>query len=61
MKYIKKNKIKKTEYKDIDKKLFVLLNIYNEKSGCILTWEYFYGDEPKQWFLEYISDRDIWS
>lgn len=33
----------------------------NTKSGCILTWEYFFPDKPIPWFLEYISDRDTWN
>jgi oligoribonuclease NrnB/cAMP/cGMP phosphodiesterase (DHH superfamily) len=32
-----------------------------EKSGCILTWEYFFPDREIPWFLRYISDRDTWS
>lgn len=33
----------------------------NTKSGCVLTWEYFFPDKPVPWFLEYISDRDNWN
>lgn len=30
-----------------------------EKSGCILTWEHFYGEIPP-FFLQLIQDRDLW-
>lgn len=33
----------------------------HEKSGCILTWEYFFPEINIPWFLKYISDRDTWS
>ena len=29
-------------------------------SGCQLAWNHFYPDLLRPWFLEYISDRDLW-
>lgn len=29
-------------------------------SGCQLAWNHFYQDAIRPWFLEYISDRDLW-
>lgn len=31
----------------------------NNKSGCGLTWEYFFAAEPPE-LLKYIQDRDLW-
>ena len=31
-----------------------------EKSGCMLAWEYLFGDKPKPQFFRFISDRDTW-
>lgn len=41
--------------------LTLYTNTDNTKSGCILTWEYFFPNKPAPWFLEYISDRDTWN
>ena len=30
------------------------------KAGCVLTWEYFFPDEPIPTLLAYIADRDLW-
>lgn len=30
------------------------------KSGCILTWEYFFDDEEPPDILRYVQDRDLW-
>ena len=30
------------------------------KSGCVLAWEYFLGNEEVPKLLEYIQDRDLW-
>lgn len=52
----------KTSCTTTEAKLFTLYtNKDNTKSGCVLTWEYFFPDKPIPWFLEYISDRDNWS
>src|SRR3989344_7797730 len=31
-----------------------------DRSGAILTWQYFYQDLSVPWLLRYIGDRDIW-
>jgi hypothetical protein len=31
-----------------------------EKCGAVLTWEYFFPDEPVPAFLQYVQDRDLW-
>lgn len=36
------------------------LRVYG-KSGCLLTWEYFYGkDHPRPLVVKLINDRDVW-
>lgn len=30
------------------------------KSGGRLTWEYFHGDAPSPWLVDYTEDRDLW-
>ena len=30
------------------------------KSGGRLTWEYFHGDQPSPWLVDYTEDRDLW-
>jgi len=31
-----------------------------QKAGCVLTWEYFFPDEPVPPAVKYVGDRDIW-
>ena len=31
-----------------------------DRSGAVLTWQYFYPELPVPWLLKYIEDRDIW-
>ncbi len=31
-----------------------------QKAGCVLTWEYFFPDDPVPSAVKYIGDRDIW-
>lgn len=37
---------------------YVVFNM--EKSGALLTWEYFHGKEPAPLLIQHISDRDLW-
>ena len=30
------------------------------KSGCQLTWDYFFEDQKRPFFIDYIGDRDLW-
>lgn len=30
------------------------------KSGCQLTWDYFFPTQSRPWFIDYIGDRDLW-
>ncbi len=30
------------------------------RSGCQITWDVFYPDKPRPWFIDIISDRDLW-
>jgi oligoribonuclease NrnB/cAMP/cGMP phosphodiesterase (DHH superfamily) len=32
----------------------------NEKSGCVLTWEYFFLGQPMPKLFAYLQDRDLW-
>ncbi len=36
------------------------LNFDISKCGAVLTWEYFFPDEPVPAFLLYVQDRDLW-
>lgn len=36
------------------------LNFDLAKCGAVLTWEYFFPDEPVPAFLLYVQDRDLW-
>ncbi len=36
------------------------LNFDIYKCGAVLTWEYFFPDEPVPAFLLYVQDRDLW-
>jgi oligoribonuclease NrnB/cAMP/cGMP phosphodiesterase (DHH superfamily) len=31
-----------------------------EKSGAMLTWDYFYHDDPAPLLVQYVQDRDLW-
>lgn len=31
-----------------------------EKSGCQLAWDYFFNDQPRPFFVDYVADRDLW-
>lgn len=31
------------------------------RSGCQITWDYFFEGNPRPWFIEYVADRDLWS
>ena len=44
------------DYDDIE---FVVLHS-NEKSGAVLTWEYFHGNDTVPQLLLHIQDRDLW-
>jgi hypothetical protein len=37
------------------------LNFDIAKCGAVLTWEYFFPDEPVPAFLLYVQDRDLWT
>ncbi len=31
------------------------------KSGCQITWDYFFPNEERPWFVDYVGDRDLWT
>jgi hypothetical protein len=31
-----------------------------KKAGCQMAWDYFFDDLPRPFFIDYISDRDLW-
>lgn len=33
----------------------------NQRSGCMLAWEYFFPNQKAPLLLEYIQDRDLWT
>lgn len=30
------------------------------KSGCQITWDYFFPNTKRPWFVDYVGDRDLW-
>jgi len=45
----------KEALQDFDNALFDM-----ERSGCMMTWNYFFPDVPAPGLLHYIMDRDLW-
>jgi len=51
----------------IDNELLLLSvqNLYIEfdmkRSGCQITWDYFFDSKPRPFFIDYIADRDLWT
>jgi hypothetical protein len=39
--------------------LQIILDI--SKSGCQITWDYFFQDKSRPWFVDYVADRDLWA
>lgn len=39
----------------------LLIEFDMEKSGCQMTWDYFFEDKPRPFFIDYIGDRDLWT
>lgn len=37
------------------------LEIDKTRSGCQITWDYFFPEIPRPWFIDYIGDRDLWA
>jgi oligoribonuclease NrnB/cAMP/cGMP phosphodiesterase (DHH superfamily) len=37
------------------------LDIDMERSGCQITWDYFFPGKPRPWFIDYVADRDLWT
>jgi oligoribonuclease NrnB/cAMP/cGMP phosphodiesterase (DHH superfamily) len=31
------------------------------RSGCQITWDYFFDSQPRPFFIDYIGDRDLWT
>lgn len=31
-----------------------------DRSGCQITWDYFFHTKPRPWFIDYVGDRDLW-
>ncbi len=31
-----------------------------DRSGAGMTWDYFYPDEPRPWWVDRVEDRDLW-
>lgn len=38
--------------------LKIILDI--TKSGCQITWDYFFPTTSRPWFIDYVGDRDLW-
>lgn len=46
------------EILDKHKNLSVVFDM--ERSGCQLVWDYFFKDQPRPFFVDYVADRDLW-
>lgn len=31
-----------------------------DRSGCQITWDFFFSNQERPWFIDYIGDRDLW-
>ncbi len=31
------------------------------RSGCQMTWDYFFDSQPRPFFIDYMGDRDLWT
>lgn len=31
-----------------------------DRAGCQITWDYFFPNKPRPWFIDYVADRDLW-
>jgi oligoribonuclease NrnB/cAMP/cGMP phosphodiesterase (DHH superfamily) len=42
----------------------VMFNLDMNRSGCQITWDYFFPNEnsstTRPWFIDYVGDRDLW-
>ncbi len=47
----------KDKFSEIDN-LHIIFDM--TKSGCQITWDYFFDDKPRPFFIDYIGDRDLW-
>lgn len=39
--------------------LHIILDM--ERSGCQITWDYFFPETIRPWFVNYVGDRDLWA
>lgn len=37
------------------------INMDMSRSGCQITWDYFFPDKARPWFVDYVGDRDLWA
>ena len=46
-------------------KLDLIPNLYIEfdmnRSGCQMSWDYFFDNAPRPFFIDYMGDRDLWT
>lgn len=50
-----------TDNKEILSKISNLLIEFDmEKSGCQMSWDYFFDSKPRPFFIDYMGDRDLW-
>ena len=50
-----KNKVVLDDIKNV--KIILDMN----RSGCMMTWDYFFEREKRPFFIDYIGDRDLWT
>jgi oligoribonuclease NrnB/cAMP/cGMP phosphodiesterase (DHH superfamily) len=31
------------------------------RAGCQITWDYFFPNIKRPWFIDYVADRDMWT
>ena len=45
--------------------LSTIPNLYIEfdmgRSGCQMSWDYFFDSQPRPFFIDYMGDRDLWT
>jgi oligoribonuclease NrnB/cAMP/cGMP phosphodiesterase (DHH superfamily) len=50
--------IKNKEFLDSIDNLEMIFDM--NRSGAQMAWDFFFGNQPRSWFINYVGDRDLW-
>ncbi len=46
---------------EIENKPHNLFTVFDmNRSGCMITWDYFHDNSVRPWYVNYVGDRDLW-